>query len=506
MECKIVAISAYSVSIELLNNTPYYSDSKFDVYVNNVLKIKDCNLNVFSIYDLVPNTPYSVEIKINDEVIKTEVVTKNVEKEIVIAFDEKKDYTKIIQSALDSVGYNGAVIIEEGVYDITPLFLRDGVTLYLKKGAHLLASTNRWDYPLFDELLDDLPLGTWEGRLSKMFAGVITGLRIKDAAVIGEGIIDGNAGNGDWWINHKVLRGGARPRDIYLNYCDNILFQGVTVCNTACWTIHPFYSDNVKLINLIVRNPKNSPNTDGCDPESVRNLEILGCDFSVGDDCIAVKSGKIEMVEKYYRPSEKLTIRNCLMQDGHGAIVLGSEISSGVKDLSVEKCLFINTDRGLRIKTRRGRGDKCIIDNVLFKDIKMDQVLNPFVINMFYFCDADGKSEYVQCKTSLPKDKNTPYLGNFKFQNIECLNTTCSAGFFYGLPEQKINLVEFENVTVDIVENDVYFFPAMMCDIEQANQMGCYFHNVHEVKLNNLTIQNQKGEKYILNNVDKINF
>ena len=186
-------------------------------------------------------------------------------------------------------------------------------------------------------------------------------------------------------------------------------------------------------------------------------------------------------------------------------LVLGSEISSGVKDLSVEKCLFINTDRGLRIKTRRGRGDKCIIDNVLFKDIKMDQVLNPFVINMFYFCDSDGKSEYVQCKTALPKDDKTPYLGNFKFQNIECKNTTCSAGFFYGLPEQKINLVEFENVTVDIVENDVYFYPAMMCDIEEANQMGCYFHNVHEVKLNNLTIQNQKGEKYILNNVDKIN-
>ena len=70
----------------------------------------------------------------------------------------------------------------------------------------------------------------------------------------------------------KKIRGGARPRDIYLNYCDDILIQGVTVCNTACWTIHPYYSDNVKLINLKVRNPKISPNTDGCDPESVYNL------------------------------------------------------------------------------------------------------------------------------------------------------------------------------------------------------------------------------------------
>ena len=86
-----------------------------------------------------------------------------------------------------------------------------------------------------------------------------------------------------------------------------------------------------------------------------------------------------------------------------------------------------------------------------------------------------------------------------------CDNTTCSAGFFYGLPEQKINLIEFEDITVNMVESDIKFFPAMMCDIEEANQMGCYFHNVNEVKINNLTINNQKGEKFILNNVEKIN-
>ena len=510
MVLKIIALSAFSVSFEIDEQIlgevhPYYSKEPFNVYLNNELIRSNVKENVVSLFDLIPNKEYKLTVSSIIDECSISFKTDTVKEIKTITYSYKKDYTKDIQDALDSVGVDGCVIVEKGIYDIKPLFLRDGVTLYLKKGATLLASTNRWDYPILDELLDDLPLGTWEGRLSKMFASVITGIRIKDAKVIGEGVIDGNAQNSDWWINHKVLRGAARPRDVYLNYCDNILLQGVTVQNTACWTLHPYYSDNVKFINLKVYNPKISPNTDGCDPESVRNLDILGCVFSVGDDCIAIKSGKIEMMDKYYRPSENITIRNCLMRDGHGAVGLGSEISSGLKGLSVEKCLFINTDRGLRIKTRRGRGDLCVIDNVLFKDIIMHEVLNPFVINMFYFCDSDGKSEYVQCKTALPVDKNTPYLGKFKFQNIKCIDTTVSAGFFYGLPEQPIELVEFENVLVDMKESDIYFYPAMMCDIDLVNRIGCVFNNVNKVILNNLIINNQTGEKLIFNNVNEKN-
>ena len=276
MKAKLLVITPFSCTIELDEDSsvlsPYYSSQNFDVYINGNLKFIQNNLNVFSIYDLEPNKDYLVELKFSTETISLNFKTKQIENKRVIKYEGEKDYTKLIQDAINNVGFNGAVIIEEGVYNVKPLFLDHGVTVYLKKGAHLLASTNRADYPILDELMNGLPLGTWEGRLSKMFASVITGIRIKHAAVIGEGTIDGNAQNGDWWIDHKKIRGGARPRDIYLNYCDDILIQGVTVCNTACWTIHPYYSDNVKLINLKVRNPKISPNTDGCDPESVYNL------------------------------------------------------------------------------------------------------------------------------------------------------------------------------------------------------------------------------------------
>ena len=509
MEIKQIAISPYSCSYEINEHDEekiyaYYSKYKFEIYLNN-LYIGTENKNIFSLYDLVPNTDYNLKL-VFENGYESNIYFKTLEisNEIIINYQGKQDYTEIIQNAIDSVGKNGAVVIEEGIYDIRPIFLRDDLIIYLKKGAILLADTNRWNYPILDEMLDGKPLGTWEGRLSKMFASVITCIRVKNVSIVGQGVIDGNAQNSDWWIDHKNLRGGARPRDIYLNYCDNVLLQGITVQNTACWTLHPYYSDNLKFVNLIVMNPKVSPNTDGLDPESVNNLEILGCYFSVGDDCIAIKSGKIEMTEEFYRPSEFITIRNCLMRDGHGAIVLGSEMSSGIKNLSVEKCLFNNTDRGLRIKTRRGRGKTCVVDNVLFKDIIMTEVLNPFVINMFYFCDSDGKSHYVQCKEALPVDDRTPYLGRFKFKNIICEDTTVSVGYFYGLPEQRIKEIEFENVTVNMKESDIYFYPAMMCDIEQVNRYGCYFNNVEKVVINNFKINNQIGDALMFNNVDKI--
>lgn len=124
--------------------------------------------------------------------------------------------------------------------------------------------------------------------------------------------------------------------------------------------------------------------------------------FSLGDDCIAVKSGKIYMGKKYKTPSENIHIRQCLMENGHGAVTVGSEMAGGVKNLVVEECRFYDTDRGLRIKTRRGRGKDAVLDQIIFRKIDMDQVMTPFVINCFYFCDPDGKTEFVQSREKMP--------------------------------------------------------------------------------------------------------
>ena len=110
--------------------------------------------------------------------------------------------------------------------------------------------------------------------------------------------------------------------------------QGVTFCNSPSWTLHPYFSNDLKFIGVTVQNPSDSPNTDGLDPESCKNVEILGVRFSLGDDCIAVKSGKIYMGKKHKTPSENIHIRQCLMENGHGAVTLGSEMAGGVVNLT----------------------------------------------------------------------------------------------------------------------------------------------------------------------------
>jgi polygalacturonase len=283
-----------------------------------------------------------------------------------------------------------------------------------------------------------------------------------------------------------------------------VVLQGVKVCNTPSWNLHPYFSDNLKFIDLEIENPKDSPNTDGCDPESCKNVDILGVHFSVGDDCIAVKSGKIYMGKTYKKPCENLNVRNCSMNFGHGSVVLGSEMSGGIKNMKVSQCLFNQTDRGLRIKTRRGRGKDAIIDGITFQDIKMDNVLSPLVMNMFYFCDPDGHTEYVYSKEKLPVDDRTPYLGKFVFKNIECDNVNACAGCFYGLPEQPIKSITIDNVSFKYAKNPKASRPAMMDGLEEMTGRGIIAAYVDEINLKNVSFEGLKNEKFEFSNVNKI--
>jgi len=191
------------------------------------------------------------------------------------------------------------------------------------------------------------------------------------------------------------------------------------------------------------------------------------------------------------------------MAYGHGAIVLGSEMSGGIRDLDVSQCLFEHTDRGLRIKTRRGRGNSAIIDGIKFKNILMDNVLTPLVMNMFYFCDIDGKTEYVYSKEKLPVDMRTPYLGRFSFEDIVCHNVHVAAGFFYGLPEQPIKSISLKNVSFDYQDTAEADVPAMMSYLDPMKKAGLIFRNVEEVHLENVTVSGAEGETVILEGVSE---
>ncbi|MDE5715623.1 MAG: glycoside hydrolase family 28 protein [Anaeroplasmataceae bacterium] len=498
----IIFKSSTSVTIEMQNND-VFTTNPYTVKLNNEVIEEKVTNNIYSIYNLTPNTKYLLTINEAEVAFTTdqEYVCLNV-KEFGAKGDGVTNDTSHIQACILACPAEGRVYIPKGKYYVGPLFLKSNITIELHEQAHLIGDIDRRHYPVLPGMTytsdekDEYNLGSWEGNPLDCFASIITGIHVENVKIIGKGIIDGNAQNSDWWQDVRKKRIAWRPRGVFLNHCSNISFQGITVTNTPSWNLHPYFSSEIKFIDMKLISPKNSPNTDGCDPESCDHVDIIGVYFSVGDDCIAIKSGKIYMGRKYKKPSSNFNIRNCSMNFGHGAVVLGSEMSGGIKDINVSKCLFNQTDRGLRIKTRRGRGKDAIIDGITFENIKMDNVLTPLVINMFYYCDPDGHSEYVYSKEKLPVDDNTPYLGKFVFKDITCFNVNVAAGTFYGLPEQPIESICIDNVKFVYAKNPVDGIPAMMDFLEPMRGEGLIFNYVNHVVIKNVEFDGLTKEKF----------
>ena len=504
----VVFKSSRSLTIELENKDIYYAKEAFDCVVDGKVVLSKVKTNVFSLYSLKPNTEYKLTILGKTKSIKTDSESAYLN---VLDFgakaDGKADDTMCIQSALYACPKGGVVSIPKGTYWVRPLFLVSDVNIELQKGAILLGETDRNKYPILPARIEKsdgtlLELSSWEGNPLPTYASTITGICTKNVKIFGEGIIDENAHNSDWWDDCKTMRGAWRPKGVFLSNCENISLQGITVCNTPSWNLHPYFSSYLNFIDLKIISPKESPNTDGCDPESCDHLNVIGVDFSVGDDCIAIKSGKYDMGMKYRRPTSNMVVRNCMMAFGHGAVVLGSEMSGGVRDLTVTQCYFKQTDRGLRIKTRRGRGESAIIDGIVFENIYMEDVLSPFVINMYYnCCDPDRFSEYVWSKEVNPVDERTPYIGKFTFRDIEIKNAHVAAGFFYGLPERPIESISLENVSITYSKNPIEGVPAMMSYLDPMTLHGLEFRYVNNVVLKNVNIEKTKHQSVVLENV-----
>ncbi|MFC7667701.1 glycoside hydrolase family 28 protein [Hymenobacter humi] len=188
------------------------------------------------------------------------------------------------------------------------------------------------------------------------------------------------------------------------------------------------------ITGVTITNPP-SPNTDGINPESCRNVHISNCHISVGDDCITIKSGKDRAGRKMNVPAENYTITNCTMLSGHGGVVIGSEMSGGVKKITISNCIFDGTDRGIRIKTARGRGgvvEDIRVDNVVMKNIREQMI----VLDMQY---ANAPAE--------PVSERTPRFRNIHFSNITAEGN--QAGLLNGLAEMPIENVTFSNLSLD---------------------------------------------------------
>jgi polygalacturonase len=397
--------------------------------------------------------------------------------------DGKRKDTRAILAAIDtcSKAGGGTVFFPAGKYLTGAIRLQSQVNLHLDSGATLLGSDDPADYPVYPSPWQD---GTRE------ISSLIYGDSLNDISLTGRGAIDGQGHA--WWVREwlQFPRGrvpvppmsdeerrseiakisNGRPRLINLLNCRNVRIEGLTLTHSGFWTVHPIFCEDVTITGVTIINPVPSPNTDGIDPESSRNVHISNCHIDVGDDCIAVKAGKDAAGRKMGKPCENITITNLTTAHGHG-VSIGSEMSGGVRNVSISNCVFQGTDRGIRVKTQRGRGG--VVEGVVASNIVMQDVPEAFAITMFYSRGNPGEAR--------PVDEGTPRFRDFYLSNITARGAR-SAGQITGLREMPVSGVVMSGIR-----------------IEAANGLSC--QNARQIEFHNVRMENARGAALTAKNV-----
>ncbi len=320
--------------------------------------------------------------------------------------DEKTDCTEAFRKAIAAAheAGGGRVVVGDGTFLTGPIHLKSNVNLYLSEDALVYFSVDPNQY---------LPVvyTRWEGVECMNYSPLIYAYEQENIAITGKGVLDGRAGKENWWgwirtarddinlsrnqgqegvpVKERIFGAGKklRPNMVQPYKCKNILIEGVTFKNSPMWHIHPVLSTNI-----IVRDVKvvgHGPNNDGCNPESCKNVLIEGCYFDTGDDCIAIKAGRNNDGRRVNVPSENIIVRNCQMKDGHGGVVIGSEMTGGTRNVFADNCQMDspNLDRALRIKTNSVRGG--FVENVYMRNVTVGEVAEAVLKINFYYGERD---------------------------------------------------------------------------------------------------------------------
>lgn len=325
-----------------------------------------------------------------------------------------QDYEAAFQQAIKACHQagGGKVIVPAGEFLTGPIHLLSNVNLHLEKGAvvNFVTDPNRY-----------LPAvkTRWEGMEHMGYSPLIYAYGQSNIAITGEGVLDGQGDNDTWWpwkgphkekhwnlkdgedqkparmklmadveagvpVENRIYADGAylRPPFIQPYECQNVLIEGVTIKDSPFWLVNPVLCQSVTV--RAVRFLSHGPNSDGCDPESCDHVLIEDCLFDTGDDCIAIKSGRNADGRRINVPSQNIVIRNCKMREGHGGVVIGSEISGGVNNVYVENCQMDSPylERAIRIKTNSIRGG--LIEKLRYRNISVGKVKTAIVVNFYY--------------------------------------------------------------------------------------------------------------------------
>lgn len=404
--------------------------------------------------------------------------------------------TKAFEKAIEAVTKKGGgkVIIPAGIWLTGPIILKSKLELHAEAGALIKFSTNKDLYPIIETNFEGL--NTWR-CLSPIY-----GKNLEDVAFTGPGIWDGS---GDAWRpvkkskitdkhwgklvasggfvdNNKMvwypseqfknasknaelnvrkdlktkeefqqIRDFLRPVMVSIQNSKRVMFSGSVFQNSPAWCLHPLMVEDLIVKNITVRNPHYSQNGDGIDIESCKNVIIENSSFDVGDDAICIKSGKDKDGRDRNFPCENLIIRNNTVYHGHGGVTVGSEMSSGVKNMHVSNCTFIGTDVGLRFKSKRGRGG--VVENIFISDIRMTDIpTNAISFNLYYGglsvseMLAKAKNNKTVAKV-VPVSETTPQFKNIFIQDI-VIQGAYQAVFLQGLPEMNLENIKISNLLV----------------------------------------------------------
>jgi polygalacturonase len=308
------------------------------------------------------------------------------------------DATPAIRRAIAECGAQGGgrVLVPAGVFSTGALHLQSNIELHLAEGATLRFNPDPAQY---------LPvvLTRWEGIECMNYSALIYARDAQNVAITGKGTLDGSAGEENWWrwarhapgqkplaandvaelnrmsesgvpVEQRVFGAGhyLRPNFIQIYSSHNVLIEGVKIVRSPMWEIHPVLSENVTVRGVEI--VSHGPNNDGCNPDSSKDVLIEGCQFDVGDDCIAIKSGRNEDGRRIARPVENIIVRNSSMRDGHAGVAIGSEISAGANNIFIENNRMDSPhlERALRLKSNARRGG--VIDGVYFRNSVVGRV------------------------------------------------------------------------------------------------------------------------------------
>ena len=384
------------------------------------------------------------------------------------------------------------MVIPAGKYQTGAITLMSNVNLCIEKDAELVFAFDRSLYPLV--------YTRWEGLDLWNYQPCIYAIDCKNIALSGEGTINGNGNNeGNWWYmkgmkehgwhdgvdewqgtaskgtraellkmsdtgvpakERKFGMGkGLRPQLVNFVRCENVLIENVKLLNSPFWVMHPLFCKNLTVRGVYVFNE--GPNGDGCDPESCEDVLIENCTFHTGDDCIALKSGRNADGRKADIPCKNIIVRKCKMEDGHGGVVVGSEISGGADYVFAEDCDMDspNLDRVLRIKTNTCRGG--IIQNIFMRNIRVGQCR-----------EAVMRTNLVYEPNEIAERGHIPTVRNVYMENVTCKKSK------YGI---LINGLDDSD--------NVYNINIKNCRFEGLTAEPLYkTGKCHDIKLENVTV------------------